>query len=302
MSLEQFDSYLGQFESSNFNSLIVSDFGEVTIIPQILDYLRAAKNREFKGVHFVTNATRKELSFWQKVAEERLVSYIIVSLEAAEDPLYQSIRGHTFSHFRAVLEQISQAFSSVTPKIPFILNAVAMKENLQQLPQIVQLAVDAGASEMIFVHLNPTNYANRSLDKLCVDEQHLDDCDRQEVLKVFSEVVSIAKNNNLRLTLPEKFPEITGNEDKKNVVPYQKFSKDGLRCNSPLNWVQVGLDGAVYPCCQMSQRVNMGNLNEQSFEKLWNGDKYQKLFSGLADGGEPLDVCKECNVFNGKNF
>nr|WP_320166966.1 radical SAM protein [uncultured Methylophaga sp.] len=302
MSLPQFETYLSQFNSENFNSLIVSDFGEITIVPKILDYLRVARDQGFRGRHFVTNATRKDPKFWQAVAEEQLVSYMIISLEAASDPLYQSIRGHTFGHFRTVLGQISDAFHAVTPKIPFIMNAVCMRENLSDLPAIIKLAVEVGANEMIFVHLNPTNYANMSSDKLCVDEQHLDSCDREEVLNTFREVIAIAKASNIRLTLPEKFPELTGdnNEDKK--VPYQKYSREGLRCNSPLNWVQVGLSGEVYPCCQMSQRSSMGNLNVESFESLWNGQKYQRLLDGLMEGGEPLEVCKQCNVFNGKNF
>jgi len=302
MSLAQFDGYLSKFDARNFKSLIVSDFGEITIVPDILDYLRAAKNRGFQGVHFVTNATRKAPDFWQAIADERLVSYVIVSLEAAEDPLYESIRGHAFSHFRTVLDQIAQAFSSVTPRIPLIMNAVCMKENIGNLSEIVQLAADVSADELIFVHLNPTNYANRSAEKLCIPEQHLDTCDRQEVLSAFSKVIELAKEKELRLTLPEKFPELTGEVLKNNTVPYQHSSNEKLRCQSPINWVQVGMDGEVYPCCQMSQRLSMGSLQEHSFAKLWNGAAYQRLFEGLAVGGEPNQVCRECNVFKGKNF
>lgn len=301
MSLEKFDSYLGQFDAGNFRGLIVSDFGEITIIPELLDYLRAARRHGFRGVHFVTNATRNDADFWHAIARERLISYLIVSLEAAEDPLYKRIRGHSFAHFHSVLQLIEKAFSSATPAIPFLLNAVCMKENLDQLPAITRLAADVNAHELHFVHLNPTNYANRSPDKLCVESQHLDTCVRSDVLKVFAEVIQIAADRNLKIRLPEPFPELT-DDSSLRTSPAAEAAPPALLCDRPLKWVQVGMSGEIYPCCQMSQRVSMGNLEQKSFADIWTDQGYRSLLTGLTPGNQPLSVCMECNILRGKNF
>jgi radical SAM protein with 4Fe4S-binding SPASM domain len=298
MSLDTFNTYLSKFDPKKYRHFLISDFGEVTIIPELLEYLRSAKSRGFQGVHFVTNATRKDKRFWEAIANERLVSTLIVSLEAVRDPLYNFIRGNEFANFREVLGFISDSFSSVTPAIPFKMSAVCMRDNLNQLADMVDLATEVGASQLDFVHLNPTNYANRSIEKMCIPEQHLSSCDRQEILGVFSEVIRRAKEKALRILLPEEMPELTGEKLPEAVI---RESPKYL-CTQPFNWVQVGMDGQVYPCCQMSQRVSMGNVQNQSFNRIWAGTKYTNLLTGLKPGGTPIAPCLECNIYHGKRF
>jgi len=40
-------------------------------------------------------------------------------------------------------------------------------------------------------------------------------------------------------------------------------------CSCPWDWVMITADGVVRPCCYATHSA--GNLNEQSFDEIWNG-------------------------------
>lgn len=71
-------------------------------------------------------------------------------------------------------------------------------------------------------------------------------------------------------------------------------------CGNAWNHVHIKSDGLVYPCC-FSDEV-MGDLRRESFEKIWNGPKYQDLRESLTSG-QYWDSCRKasCNWVDGAN-
>ena len=69
----------------------------------------------------------------------------------------------------------------------------------------------------------------------------------------------------------------------------------------PYSWSQVDPEGNVYPCCQISRRYSVGNLNDQNFKEIWNSEKFVEFREGLTNG-KPNRWCEVCNVYNGKRF
>ncbi len=59
--------------------------------------------------------------------------------------------------------------------------------------------------------------------------------------------------------------------------------------------LMITWDGLVVPCCTMydAQWV-YGNLNEESFDEIWNGDSRQELIQ-LHESGDYPPVCKWCH-------
>jgi radical SAM protein with 4Fe4S-binding SPASM domain len=46
--------------------------------------------------------------------------------------------------------------------------------------------------------------------------------------------------------------------------------------------VKVQADGNVYPCCMGGgDQLVLGNLNQKSFEEIWNGPESQDLRRGM---------------------
>jgi radical SAM protein with 4Fe4S-binding SPASM domain len=70
------------------------------------------------------------------------------------------------------------------------------------------------------------------------------------------------------------------------------------RCHIP--WQQMVIDstGYVAPCCYWSAVDNkndaIGNINEQSLDEIWNGEGYQKLRAGMANGDLEAAGCANC--------
>ena len=64
-------------------------------------------------------------------------------------------------------------------------------------------------------------------------------------------------------------------------------------CRFPWKQAFVNLGGDVAPCCGQGRPI-VGNLFQQDFDEIWNGDEYQRLRRGLYEG-EPTDYCKNCS-------
>lgn len=63
-------------------------------------------------------------------------------------------------------------------------------------------------------------------------------------------------------------------------------------CLEPFSSVVVNSDGSTNPCCKLTW--NMGNINDQPIETIWNGAAYQTLRSALITRrGMPLE-CQNC--------
>ncbi len=65
-------------------------------------------------------------------------------------------------------------------------------------------------------------------------------------------------------------------------------------CQRPWTGLMVESDGNVRVCCFTSPHV--GNLNEQSFEEIWNGEPLQELRRSFLDG-DPPEGCRTCFIF-----
>ncbi len=59
---------------------------------------------------------------------------------------------------------------------------------------------------------------------------------------------------------------------KKEPVKVKHLKK---KCILPWTFILIQTDGSVYPCC--FSKYLLGNLNEHSWQEIWNGEKSVKL-------------------------
>ncbi len=62
-------------------------------------------------------------------------------------------------------------------------------------------------------------------------------------------------------------------------------------CVQPWLTFGVRVDGRVFTCCGTMEE--MGDLSQEKWEKIWNGDKYRRLRKAVAKGAFP-DFCSLC--------
>lgn len=300
LGLTAFSHYLSCFSPEWFTELEVSDWGEPTIIPGLINYLYLAKRNGWDNVGFVTNGTSRDKGLFEEIVSERLLGNLRVSTEAASPELYEKIRGSSFKRFQEFMTMIRDYKQTWGSDLKVTLCVTCMKENLHELPDIVRMAADMEVNNILMAHLNPMSHRTDTPEKLCRSEQHLDSLDRAEVLSVFEKVFTARDSTGIDIALPEAFPEISGSSpasSKDDDTPPNEY-----RCTEPLIRVQVGYAGDIYPCCQMGQRYSVGNINNLDMHSLWRNLKYKRLLDGLRINGDPIDACRNCNVLAGKNF
>ena len=304
ISLENFKTYLSKFSPENFDSLLLSDFGEPLIRADLMEILRYVKAQGFKHVQIVTTGSLLTEAWCKAIVEENLLHQILISIEASSKELYEYIRGSDFELMKTNIKRLTDYKKKTGSPYPeLFFNAVCLKKNIDELPGIMDLGHELGINYAYFVHLNavPSDiYKDRKeelSDKLYFQDQHLNNCDRAHIKSIFREIDEKSKKYQIPFLPPEEYflsptiePEIQ--EDK---------AEEEKGCNKPYEWAQVDPEGNVYPCCQISRHYSVGNLNDLTFEEIWDSEKFTEFREGLTNGN-PNRWCAVCNVYNGKRF
>jgi radical SAM protein with 4Fe4S-binding SPASM domain len=54
-------------------------------------------------------------------------------------------------------------------------------------------------------------------------------------------------------------------------------------------------DGKVIPCCfDKDAEYVMGDLNNESFISIWNGQRYTEFRKKILTGRKKIDICRNC--------
>lgn len=65
------------------------------------------------------------------------------------------------------------------------------------------------------------------------------------------------------------------------------------KCPAPWKVFFVEANGNARPCCLISKP--MGNINEQTFEEIWNGELYQELRRTFIEQKDFWPECVGCS-------
>jgi len=228
------------------------------------------------------------------------LTHISVSMDAATPQTYRSIRvGSDFERVVNNLKLIKAYKVQKKTEIPYItLVFVAMKKNIHELPQFVELAHEVGAREIHVLRLltAPTGVqmyqildpevekhwyrmAKKKADELGVNLCHIAWTD-EELLRDPGEVLlgTYGGMDPRYRTIHRRIIEARINE-----TPF---------CRSPWQEMLVDVDGNVRPCCFMPNI--MGNVREASPEEIWNNENYQNIRRKLLN--HDLSDCKQCGI------
>lgn len=70
----------------------------------------------------------------------------------------------------------------------------------------------------------------------------------------------------------------------------------GDECDHVISTLTIRADGAVVPCCyDLTSKLVMGNILEESLADIWNGQKYQMLRESI-NSKNYISICKTCAV------
>jgi radical SAM protein with 4Fe4S-binding SPASM domain len=215
---------------------------------------------------------------------------LIVSMDSPDPATYNSIRGGGFSKLLANLELLEKMKRDRGTGLPELrLNVTLMRDNINQLPGLVELAARLGAR---YIHLRHMDYFPEAVhDFLEQTLYRMPD----EANAVIARSRDLASSKGIFLDTPPPLPPLEPRTE-------EGFSGEGVLGHCPYPWFQVlvRLDGDLAPCSYW-QGAGLGNIYRQHFREIWT-EGFGPLRKTMWQGGVP-EGCRQCSINGGaKDF
>lgn len=253
-------------------SIMYAGEGEPMLHKRIHEIVKATKDAGI-DVSFTTNATVMTDQFIDEALP--LVSWIKVSINAGSAKTYAQIHQTKERDFQKVIDNLKRAVAAKREKnLSCVLGAqsLLLPENAEEMGQLAELCRDEIGLDYLVV---------KPYSQHLFSETHVyEDIDYAPQLAMAKQLESYnTKNFNVvfRGHTMRKYTE---------TDRYQKCYA------TPFLWGYIMADGSVYGCSAylLDKRFEYGNINEKSFQEIWEGEKRQQNFDYIR---HELDI-KEC--------
>jgi Fe-coproporphyrin III synthase len=214
--------------------------GEPLLRPDVFEAARLFR-RPGISLHLLTSGVLLDRSAGE-VARE--FSRVIVSLDAATEPLYESIRG---VRALAVVEEGVAKLRRLAPSLPVTARATLHKLNFRELPRLIRHAKAMALDGISFLAADLSSsafgrHAPPAVETLALDAAEIDEfeavIDRTLVEhRADFEAGFVAESPERLRRLPQYYAALAGR------APFPPVS-----CNAPWTSVVVEADGSVRPC------------------------------------------------------
>lgn len=95
----------------------------------------------------------------------------------------------------------------------------------------------------------------------------LNQIDFSQLKRILKKILASSSNSKTKIRF---YPEFNSIEKiSLNLYNQKLINNNFFPCRQPWSGVQIGATGNVYPCLSL----NLGNVREKSFAKIWNGEK-----------------------------
>lgn len=80
----------------------------------------------------------------------------------------------------------------------------------------------------------------------------------------------------------------------------ENFLGKPLKCSIPFEYLMFFAEGEVFPCCStFVNNYKLGNIFEDDFEQIWNGDKAKEFRQSIIDGNFKFCDLSKCLFLSG---
>lgn len=205
-----------------------------------------------------------------------------ISIEGPDADSYSLIRGDHFDRMLSSVGMIADARKRHPDSGTRVVFSYAMfADNVRGLPDVIRLAAEHGIDAVAAMHLVPAWEEQRH--QSLVYHRTLSN-------ETISSARTIAHELGVELIAPRPFD--TGTMSRNAVELKTRGGDRRLKaCMHPWTSVSVNEKGEVTPCC--NAYMVMGDLNDASFDSIWNGRKYRRL-RGTVNSDKPPVNCRTC--------
>lgn len=293
LTLGELETIVAQFPA--LERVVLHGIGEPLLVDDLPAMIRAVKARfPSAAVLFNSNAVLLDANWRHALIEAGLDEYR-VSLDGATAATYALIRG--IDALDRVIENL-RAFAALAreaghPGLSFWLTA--MRENLYELPALVDLAADIGIPEVYVQRLVLTRRGLARPEHSLYGKLHA----RQE--EVLAEAARRAEAHGIAfrasgLATPRESLDVR--DGPRGASQEQSWSA----CFRMWRSTYVTANGNVLPCCISPfsttdyEGLMLGNVFETPLADIWNGEKYIQRRKALHTA-QPLHPCEGCGTW-----
>ena len=237
--------------------LILYFQGEPYLNPSLYEAIRYAHERK---IYTATSTNAHYLTKEQALQTVQSgMRRIIISMDGTDQQTYEKYR--VGGHFEQVIngiENLVEAKKKLKSHAPYIiLQFLLFQHNLHQIPEVKKLAKKLG------------------VDKLELKTAQVYDFEHGSKL----------------IPLEDEYSRYAQNGMGKLHIKNNQLNKCWKMWHScVMTW-----DGSIVPCCfDKDAKYTMGNIREQSFDAIWNGDRYQEFRASLFTNRKKIDICRNC--------
>jgi MoaA/NifB/PqqE/SkfB family radical SAM enzyme len=293
LPLDEFDAIVGQFPA--LDRVALHGIGEPLLVDELPAMIRYVKERHPAAtVLFSTNAILLDDARQRALAQAGL-DEARISLDAASASTYAAIRGvDAFDRVVDNVRRLAQLLGGAgRPRLS--LWFTTMRENLAELPALVDLAAQAGVGEVYVQRLVLTH------EGLAQAEQSLYRQLGQQQEAYLAEAARRARAHGVRLgasgrTSPQESLRGDGNTD----LP-ASGAGPWAACYRMWTSTYITANGNVLPCCISPfstsdyARLILGNVLKTPFAEIWTGARYVERRAALYTP-RPLDPSAQCGT------
>lgn len=128
---------------------------------------------------------------------------------------------------------------------------------------------------------------------LIIDLQMVSMARTQESIEEFK---SFWESKGVNVYIKHFFPYPDVKHEEFKVEQEDTFFKG---CTFPFTSMSIMKDGSVVPCCSdYNGEINLGNVNTNSLDEIWNGNEYNEFRKNFITNNLPKDsLCNRCGFY-----
>ena len=259
------------------------------------DFFEVASHAAKRGLYVsvATNGTLLTKENVRKLKEAK-INYVEVSIDGATAETHDSFRGVPSAFDKAV----AGLKNCVEEDLCVCIATTATKSNIDEMPEILDLAEEIGAARFTYFNFIPTGRGKEHYDQDLSPEEreklmlHLLD----RMSKGYKVTILTTAPQLARVALQCQGPGDTATMSmahmqtvkvSKKAVPLADFIGG---CGAGRLYCSLSPQGDVHPCVFLP--VNVGNLKKEKFADVWLNSK---LFKALRNRDNLKGACGKCD-------